>query len=309
MIWSEADRVPRSSRAMVFVDTPIWLILLAFGVGDRRTAVPRRPRARRSRTSSERPEDISWANSLVTLGVHAGIADRSGDRRTAARRSPASSLRCSRSTRCRSSISLCSRSRCMVASRRSEAARTNEHAGLSGGHRVPVARAGAATPVDRVVRVRGRHGHGHGGRRAARRSVRLGRIGYGLHDRGWGLGSTLGAGVGRWMTARTEPVWMVFGAVRHHGDGARRGIRAAVPARARRAARDGRLRRPHDRVGERHDAAPHARRDPQPHHGGVRGGAVVRARGGVRRGRSGAAGDEPAGGVPGRGASARAARY
>ena len=39
-----------------------------------------------------------------------------------------------------------------------------------------------------------------------------GPMGYGLLIACWGLGSTVGAGVGRWMTARTEPVWMVFGA-------------------------------------------------------------------------------------------------
>ena len=39
-----------------------------------------------------------------------------------------------------------------------------------------------------------------------------GELGYGLMIAAWGLGSTLGAGVGRFMTARTEPVWMVAGA-------------------------------------------------------------------------------------------------
>jgi hypothetical protein len=39
-----------------------------------------------------------------------------------------------------------------------------------------------------------------------------GAMGYGLMIACWGLGSTLGAGVGRWMHARSEPVWMVGGA-------------------------------------------------------------------------------------------------
>ena len=58
---------------MAFVDTPIVLIALAFG-----SAVAELPFFSASRAAIpnlvEREDDIAWANSLVTVGVHAGIA-------------------------------------------------------------------------------------------------------------------------------------------------------------------------------------------------------------------------------------------
>ena len=40
-----------------------------------------------------------------------------------------------------------------------------------------------------------------------------GSLGFGLLIACWGTGSVLGTGVGRWMTARTEPVWVFTGSV------------------------------------------------------------------------------------------------
>ncbi|MEX2420491.1 MAG: MFS transporter, partial [Actinomycetota bacterium] len=72
MIWSEAVGAAFFT-GMAFVDTPIWLILLAFGA-----AIAELPFFAASRAAIpnlvESEDDIAWANSLVTLGVHAGIA-------------------------------------------------------------------------------------------------------------------------------------------------------------------------------------------------------------------------------------------
>ena len=59
--------------AMAFAHTPMMLILLAFG-----SALADVPFFTASRAAIpnlvDSPDDISWANSLVTMGVHAGIA-------------------------------------------------------------------------------------------------------------------------------------------------------------------------------------------------------------------------------------------
>jgi len=70
MIWSEA-LASCFFIGMVFVDDPGLLIALAFG-----SAISELPFFSASRAAIpnlvEREEDISWANSLVTVGVHAG---------------------------------------------------------------------------------------------------------------------------------------------------------------------------------------------------------------------------------------------
>jgi len=72
LIWSEAISCVFFT-AMVFVHSPLVLILLAFA-----SAIAELPFLSASRAAIpnlvDDPEDISWANSLVTLGVHAGIA-------------------------------------------------------------------------------------------------------------------------------------------------------------------------------------------------------------------------------------------
>ena len=58
---------------MVFADAPLLLIVLAFG-----SAISELPFFSASRAAIpnlvEHEEDITWANSLITVGVHAGIA-------------------------------------------------------------------------------------------------------------------------------------------------------------------------------------------------------------------------------------------
>src|SRR6478736_5511046 len=72
MIWSEAISAS-FFVAMVFTHAPTTLIILAFG-----SAVAELPFFSASRAAIpnlvESEEQISWANGLVTMGVHAGIA-------------------------------------------------------------------------------------------------------------------------------------------------------------------------------------------------------------------------------------------
>jgi MFS family permease len=72
MIWSEAVSL-LFFAAMVFVDATVGLIVLAFG-----SALAELPFFTASRAAIpnlvDRDEDVSWANGLITMGVHAGIA-------------------------------------------------------------------------------------------------------------------------------------------------------------------------------------------------------------------------------------------
>ena len=72
MIWCEALSA-LFFVAMAFVDTPLWLIVLAFG-----SALAELPFFTASRAAIpnlvESPDDISWANGLVSMSVYVGIA-------------------------------------------------------------------------------------------------------------------------------------------------------------------------------------------------------------------------------------------
>jgi MFS family permease len=72
MIWCEGASAA-FFVAMAFVHVPVWLILLAFG-----SALAELPFFTASRAAIpnlvESEEDVSWANSLITMGVHSGIA-------------------------------------------------------------------------------------------------------------------------------------------------------------------------------------------------------------------------------------------
>jgi MFS family permease len=73
MVWSEAVSAAVFAAMALFVHTPVILISLAFV-----SAVAEQPFFSASRAAIpnlvEDPNDLSWANSLVTIGVHSGIA-------------------------------------------------------------------------------------------------------------------------------------------------------------------------------------------------------------------------------------------
>jgi len=208
MIWSEAVGAAFFT-GMAFVDTPIWLILLAFGA-----AIAELPFFAASRAAIpnlvESEDDIAWANSLVTLGVHAGIAVGPviGGLLLAAAGS--------RAVFAVNAVSfLISLVLTIGVHGRFQEDRDglpNEHAGLSAGlvflWREPVLRRLTIAWFVFVVGM----GMGMVADAPLAEAFGSGELGYGLMIAAWGLGSTLGAGVGRFMTARTEPVWMVAGA-------------------------------------------------------------------------------------------------
>ena len=208
MIWSEAVGAAFFT-GMAFVDTPIWLILLAFGA-----AIAELPFFAASRAAIpnlvESEDDIAWANSLVTLGVHAGIAVGPviGGLLLAAAGS--------RAVFAVNAVSfLISLVLTIGVHGRFQEDRDglpNEHAGLSAGlvflWREPVLRRLTIAWFVFVVGM----GMGMVADAPLAEAFGSGELGYGLMIAAWGLGSTLGAGVGRFMTARTEPLWMVAGA-------------------------------------------------------------------------------------------------
>jgi MFS family permease len=208
MIWSEAVGAAFFT-GMAFVDTPIWLILLAFGA-----AIAELPFFAASRAAIpnlvEREDDIAWANSLVTLGVHAGIAV--GPVIGGLLLATAGS----RAVFAVNAVSfLISLGLTITVHGRFQEDRDglpNEHAGLSAGlvflWREPVLRRLTIAWFVFVVGM----GMGMVADAPLAEAFGSGELGYGLMIAAWGLGSTLGAGVGRFMTARTEPVWMVAGA-------------------------------------------------------------------------------------------------
>jgi MFS family permease len=209
MIWSEAVGAAFFT-GMAFVDTPIWLILLAFGAAIAELPFFAASRAAIPNLVSESEDDIAWANSLVTLGVHAGIAVGPviGGLLLAAAGS--------RAVFAVNAVSfLISLVLTIGVHGRFQEDRDGlpkEHAGLSAGlvflWREPVLRRLTIAWFVFVVGM----GMGMVADAPLAEAFGSGELGYGLMIAAWGLGSTLGAGVGRFMTARTEPVWMVAGA-------------------------------------------------------------------------------------------------
>lgn len=210
MVLSEAAAAVVFS-VMAFVHAPLGLIALAFiaelvempFLSASRAAIP---------NLVEDPEDISWANSLTTLGVHAGIAVGpvvgglllviTGNVSWVFAINAVSfviSLALTLGVHGRFHEDVSAES-------------AAEHRGIAAGlqylWREPVLRRLSIAWFVFVVGM----GMGMVADAPLAAFFHSGSLGYGLMIACWGLGSTLGAGVGRWMTARTEPVWMVAGA-------------------------------------------------------------------------------------------------
>ncbi|HEY6567390.1 MAG TPA: MFS transporter [Actinomycetota bacterium] len=208
LIWSEAISAVFFG-AMAFVHSPLWLIMLAFC-----SAIAELPFFSASRAAIpnlvEREDDIAWANSLVTLGIHSGIAIGPviggllvalvGDSWVFGLNALTFVV----------SLLLTLTVRGRFQEERTEA--HAEHEGITAGivylWREPVLRRLSIAWFVFVVGM----GMGMVADAPLAESFDSGAMGYGLMIAFWGLGSTLGAGVGRWMHARSEPVWMVCGA-------------------------------------------------------------------------------------------------
>ena len=222
MIWSEAISACFFA-AMIFAKDPGLLIALAFG-----SAIAELPFFSASRAAIpnlvESEEDLSWANSMVTMGVHAGIAVgpiiggglvailAPGDMPPADRLHLAGAVVFGLNT-----ISfLVSLAVTLTVRGRFEEERSAdaqpEHEGLFAGatylFREAVLRRMAIAWLVFVLGM----GMGMVADAPLAESFGTGGLGFGLLIACWGSGSVLGTLVGRWMNARTEPLWMVFGA-------------------------------------------------------------------------------------------------
>jgi MFS family permease len=222
MIWSEAISAVFFA-AMVFAKDPGLLIALAFG-----SAIAELPFFSASRAAIpnlvESDEDLSWANSLVSMGVHAGIAVgpviggglvailAPGETPLPDRLHMAGAVVFGLNA-----ISfLISLAVTLTVRGRFEEERVDgtpsEHEGLFAGavylFRERVLRRMAIAWLVFVLGM----GMGMVADAPLAESFGTGGWGFGLLIACWGTGSVLGTVFGRWMNARTEPLWMVFGA-------------------------------------------------------------------------------------------------
>jgi MFS family permease len=222
MIWSEAISAAFFA-AMVFARDPGLLIALAFG-----SAIAELPFFSASRAAIpnlvESENDLSWANSLVTMGVHAGIAVgpviggglvallAPGETPPTDRLALAGAVVFGLNA-----ISfLVSLVITLTVRGRFEEERAAEpqpeHEGLLAGaaylFRERVLRRMAIAWLVFVLGM----GMGMVADAPLAESFETGGWGFGLLIACWGTGSVLGTVFGRWMNARTEPLWMVFGA-------------------------------------------------------------------------------------------------
>ena len=211
MVWSEAIGAG-FFFAMGFADAPLILIALAFG-----SAIADQPFYSASRAAipalAESEDDLAWANSLVSMGMHAGIAVGPviGGLLVGVTDDP-SLVFVLNGVSFLVSLALTLTVRADFQERRTEGADA-EHGGFSAGirflFREPVLRRMSIAWLVFVL------GMGMGMVADAPLAIDTfdaGGFGFGLLIACWGTGSVLGTAVGRWMTTRTEPLWMVWGA-------------------------------------------------------------------------------------------------
>ena len=221
MIWSEAISATFFAL-MVFAKDPGVLIALAFA-----SAIAELPFFSASRAAIpnlvESEDDLSWANSLVSMGLHAGIAVGpvigGGLVAVIAGKEPsADELHLAGavvfglnaiSFLVSLAITLTVRGR-FEEDRQAEV--EPEHEGLLAGanylFRERVLRRMAFAWLVFVLGM----GMGMVADAPLAESFGAGSWGYGPPIACWGTGSVLGTAFGRWMNARTEPMWMVCGA-------------------------------------------------------------------------------------------------
>jgi len=209
MIWSEAVSAVVFG-AMAFLHAPALLIGAAFI-----SAIAEQPFFSSSRAAIpvlvDDPEDISWANSLVTTGVHSGIAVGPVIGGLLAATAGGASLVFGLNA-----VSFVVSLILTISIRgRFQDGRVHdesEHRGLMAGVRFlfgdGVLR---RMSIAWLVFVMGM-GMGMVADAALAEHFGAGSFGFGLLIACWGTGSVLGTISGRWMTARTEPRWMVGGA-------------------------------------------------------------------------------------------------
>jgi MFS family permease len=198
--------------AMAFADGPRLLIGLAFG-----SAIAELPFFSASRAAIpnlvESDDDLAWANSLVTIGVHAGIAigPAIGGVILVAAGQDASWVFGLNAVSFVVSLVLTLTVRGRFQKDRI-ASTDNEHAGIAAGltflWRERVLR---RMSIAWFVFLLGM-GMGMVADAALAEKFHSRAMGFALLISFWGTGSVIGSAAGRWMHARTEPIWLVLGA-------------------------------------------------------------------------------------------------
>jgi MFS family permease len=209
MIWSEVVSAA-FFFAMAVAHAPIVLIALAFG-----SAIAELPFFSASRSAIpnlvESEEQISWANSLVTMGVHAGIAVGPVLGGLLLILFGASAVFALNAITFCVSILLTLSVHGRFQEERSTEQAHDEHRGMLAGlsylWREPVLR---RLSIAWFVFVLGMGMSMVADAPLAAETFRAGPIGFALLITCWGTGSVLGAGFGRFMTPRTEPVWLAI---------------------------------------------------------------------------------------------------
>jgi MFS family permease len=209
MIWSEA-LASCFFVGMVFAQAPLLLIVLAFG-----SAISELPFFSASRAAIpnlvEHEEDISWANSLITVGVHAGIAvgPLLGGLIVASA-GPTWVFGINAVSFVISLILTISVHGRFADPERETAG--DGTPGLTAGIRFlfgePVLRRMSLAWLVFVLGM----GMGMVADAPIAESFGTGATGFGFLIAAWGSGSVLGSAAGRWMTVRSEPLWVVLGA-------------------------------------------------------------------------------------------------
>lgn len=196
--------------AMAFVHAPMSLIGLAFV-----SAIAELPFFSASRAAIpnlvESDDDLPWANSLVTIGVHSGIAIGpviGGALLLAVGPSWVFAINAV-SFLVSLAITLTVRGRFQEAGRsRSH----DEHAGMAAGLRFLWGdRVLRRMSIAWLVFLLGM-GMGMVADAALAESFGANSVGFSLLIACWGTGSVIGSASGRWMTTKTEAVWLVVGA-------------------------------------------------------------------------------------------------
>lgn len=208
MIWCEAASAAFFA-AMAFAHAPMVLIVLAFG-----SALAEIPFITTSRAAIpnlvENEDDVSWANSLVTMGVHAGVAVGPLIGGVLVATAGASWVFGLNALTFLVSIGLTITVRGSYQQLR-DGEEHDEHRGLLAGL--------VFLWNDRVLRrltiawfvfVLGM-GMGMVADAALAERFGAGAVGFAALIACWGTGSVLGSGAGRFLKPATEPVWLVVG--------------------------------------------------------------------------------------------------
>ena len=210
MVWSEAIAAV-FFLGMAFAPTPLWLIGLAFG-----SAVAELPFFSASRAAIpnlvESDDQIAWANSLITVGVHSGIAVGPVIGGVLLANLGPSWVFGLNALTFVVSLFLTLSVQGPFQEEPAGAEERDAHVGIAAGLAFlwgdPVLR---RMSIAWFVFVLGM-GMSMVADAPLAEHFGTGAVGFALLITCWGTGSVAGAAAGRWMTPRTEPVWLVAGA-------------------------------------------------------------------------------------------------